>query len=62
MVQSRSSDQVHVLRCLYCLGLLVRYGVELIDHLNKGDTNIEQILSLYKHYYYLDDVVTGHVS
>lgn len=55
-IQFRSSDQVHVLRCLYCLGLLVRYGAELIDHLNKSDTNIEQILSLYKHYYSLDDI------
>lgn len=57
MVQFQSSDQVHVLRCLYCLGLLVRYGAELIDRLNKGDTNIEEILSLYKHYYSRDDIV-----
>eukprot|EP01018_Ginkgo_biloba_P004991 Gb_41687 [translate_table: standard] len=56
-VQYGTIDELHVLRCLYCLGLLVRYGTELLASFDKKDISIEQLLSLYKHYLHLDDCV-----
>ncbi|XP_057817132.2 sister chromatid cohesion protein SCC2 isoform X2 [Cryptomeria japonica] len=52
-----TTDQPLLLRCLYCLGLLVRYGAELIDCEDKGDISVIDILSLFKHYHHLEDVV-----
>ncbi|XP_057824377.2 sister chromatid cohesion protein SCC2 isoform X1 [Cryptomeria japonica] len=46
-------DKLNVLRCLFCLGLLVRYGANMIP--NNSEVNIVQILSLYKHYLCSDD-------
>ncbi|KAH9304417.1 hypothetical protein KI387_008821 [Taxus chinensis] len=48
-------DKLHVLRCLFCLGLLVRYGANLISFMDKGEVSIVSILSLYKHYLCADD-------
>eukprot|EP01018_Ginkgo_biloba_P006884 Gb_05661 [translate_table: standard] len=48
-------DKLHVLRCLFCLGLLVRYGADLIASMDKHEISIVQILSLYKHYLRSED-------
>lgn len=40
----------NVLRYLFCLGVLVRFGSDLIDVMEGNDVNMEQILSLYKYY------------
>eukprot|EP01018_Ginkgo_biloba_P010326 Gb_18702 [translate_table: standard] len=39
-------DELHVLRCLFYLGLLVCYGVDLITSMDKNEIIIVQILSL----------------
>ena len=54
-VCSQHCDWQNVLRCLFCLGLLARYGANMIDSMNDKETNVEQLLSLFKHYLLSDD-------
>lgn len=48
-------DKLHLVRCLFCLGLLVRYGADLIAMMDKGAISIVNILFLYKHYLRSDE-------
>ncbi|MCO5609933.1 hypothetical protein L7F22_064168 [Adiantum nelumboides] len=50
-----ASEKPNVLRCLFCLGLLVRYGADMIDNIEVKETTLEQLLSLYKHFLLSDD-------
>lgn len=53
--QYGASEKPNVLRCLFCLGLLVRYGANMIDCMEDKETTMEQLLSLYKHFLLSDD-------
>ncbi|KAG6556205.1 hypothetical protein Mapa_002146 [Marchantia paleacea] len=44
------SEKPNVLRYLFCLGVLVRFGSDLLDFMEDNDVNMQQILSLYKFY------------
>eukprot|EP00250_Pteridium_aquilinum_P012903 c21018_g1_i1 orf=256-5733(+) len=50
-----ASEKPNVLRCLFCLGLLVRYGANMIDCMEDKETSLEQLLSLYKHFLLSED-------
>lgn len=50
-----ASEKPNVLRCLFCLGLLARYGADMIDSMDDKETSMEQLLSLYKYYLLSDD-------
>ncbi|KAJ7532193.1 hypothetical protein O6H91_14G075900 [Diphasiastrum complanatum] len=43
------------LRSLFCLGLLARYGAEVIDVMDDTEVNMQKILCLYKHYLRSED-------
>ncbi len=45
----------NVLRGLFCLGLLGRYGAELIDAIGDPEINMEQLLELCKFYLGCED-------
>lgn len=40
----------NILRCLFCLGLLARYGSESVEALEDEDINMNQFLELYKYF------------
>ncbi|KAI5058048.1 hypothetical protein GOP47_0026218 [Adiantum capillus-veneris] len=50
-----ASEKPNVLRCLFCLGLLVRYGANMIDNMEDKETTTDQLLCLYKHFLLSDD-------
>jgi hypothetical protein len=45
----------NILRCLFCLGLLARYGAESIEAFDDEDINMNQFLELYKFFLGQDD-------
>lgn len=44
-----------MLRCLFCLGVLGRYGAESIDAIDEEDIDMNHMLELYKYYLNLED-------
>ncbi|KAH7414591.1 hypothetical protein KP509_14G000800 [Ceratopteris richardii] len=50
-----AAEKPNVLRCLFCLGLLVRYGANLVEKMEDKEKTLEQLLSLYKHFLLSDD-------
>ena len=45
----------YILRPLFCLGLLARYGAEAIEAFDDEDMNMNQFLELYKFFLAQDD-------
>ncbi|KAL2629314.1 hypothetical protein R1flu_014000 [Riccia fluitans] len=45
-----SSEKPNVLRYLFCLGVLVRFGSDLIEVMEDSDVDMQQLLGLYKYY------------
>lgn len=45
----------NILRSLFCLGLLARYGSEFIEAFDDEDINMNQFLELYKYFLGQDD-------
>ena len=45
----------HVLRSLFCLGLLGRYGAESIEAIEDEDIDMSHLLELYKYFLGLED-------
>ncbi|XP_024530333.1 sister chromatid cohesion protein SCC2 isoform X2 [Selaginella moellendorffii] len=48
-------EKPNILRSLFCLGLFVRYGAELIDGMNDHDVTMDSVLNLYTHYLQSED-------
>lgn len=47
---SVAAEKANILRCLFCLGLLARYGSESVEALEDEDINMNQFLELYKYF------------
>jgi hypothetical protein len=50
-----ATEKANVLRGLFCLGLLGRYGAELIDAIGDPEINMVQLLELCKFYLGCED-------
>ncbi|CAM6093121.1 unnamed protein product [Calypogeia fissa] len=49
------TEKANVLRMLFCLGVLVRYGSELIENMDDNEVTLPRILGLYKHFFASED-------